>query len=152
VADKTGPEAAAQGDRPILATVAIRIRIPAHCGMEVKQSGVDFNEAVVRLRMWCAIVLKKMRSMITAGSSKVLKPFLCWTVTGYEWRLHISGNDQFAGDRVPRVFPHHARLTDHVQVSALNKPAGTKFSLTNRGYDKEPRYRTVADYPFAGHG
>ena len=34
------------------------------CGIEVKESGGDYNEAVMQLGIWCAAGLEKMWSMV----------------------------------------------------------------------------------------
>jgi hypothetical protein len=37
------------------------------CGIEVKETGGDYNEAVMQLGVWCAAGLEKIRSMIKVG-------------------------------------------------------------------------------------
>lgn len=61
------------------------------CGIEVKETGGDYNEAVMQLGVWCAAGLEKIRSMRRAGVEQtLLQPLLGWTVIGHEWKLHIA--------------------------------------------------------------
>lgn len=70
------------------------------CGIEVKESGGDYDEAVVQLGIWCSSGLEKMRSMNTRVMLKTFKPLLGWTVIGREWSLRISWKDKNTGDVV----------------------------------------------------
>ena len=64
------------------------------CGIEVKEPGGDYNEAIMQLGIWCAAGLAKMKSMVRADAEhEPLQPLLGWTVIGHEWKLHISWKD-----------------------------------------------------------
>jgi hypothetical protein len=60
--------------------------VPLVSGIEVKESGGDYNEALMQLGIWSAAGLRHI-SRLAAG--KPLRPFVGWTVVGHEWRLHI---------------------------------------------------------------
>ena len=53
------------------------------CGMEVKESGGDYNEAVMKLGIWCSAGLEKMWPLCNEDSDKTMKPLIriCW-----QWR------------------------------------------------------------------
>lgn len=70
------------------------------CGIEIKESGGDYNEAVVQLGIWCSAGLQKTQEMRIADTSLPHKPLLGWTIIGLEWRLHISWRDDKTGDVV----------------------------------------------------
>jgi hypothetical protein len=70
------------------------------CGIEVKGSGGDYNEATIQLGIWCSAGLEKLQSMITTDTAETQKPLLGWTVIGHEWKLHIAWKDQEAGNTV----------------------------------------------------
>jgi hypothetical protein len=74
------------------------------CGLEIKESSGDYNEAIVQLGIWCSAGLEKTREMITTDPSTPQRPLLGWTVIGHEWRLHISWKDEKTGD----VVGHHS--------------------------------------------
>jgi hypothetical protein len=71
--------------------------IPLVCGIEVKESGGDYNEAVTQLGIWSAACLEKLKQLHrgsggatdSLGSGESLLPIVGWTVVGHEWKLHI---------------------------------------------------------------
>jgi hypothetical protein len=72
-------------------TDAYTSTVPLVSGIEVKESGGDYNEAVMQLGIWSAAGLEKVRQLggrIIDGAAA--KPFIGWTVVGHEWRLHIA--------------------------------------------------------------
>lgn len=85
--------------------------VPLVCGMEIKESGGDYNEAVMQLGIWSAAGLEKAKRLggrervasIAAEAGTVSEPFLGWTVVGHEWRLHIAWKEP--GGRVVSNFP-----------------------------------------------
>ncbi|MCJ1476734.1 hypothetical protein MMC13_005403 [Lambiella insularis] len=60
------------------------------CGLEVKESGGDYNEATMQLGVWSAAGLEKMQSMLDMTSSGVIMPLLGITAIGHEWKIHIA--------------------------------------------------------------
>jgi hypothetical protein len=70
------------------------------CGIEIKESGGDYNEAVVQLGIWCSAGLQKRQEMSTVDAFSSHKPLLGWTIIGHEWRVHISWRDDKTGDVV----------------------------------------------------
>jgi hypothetical protein len=70
------------------------------CGVEIKASGGDYDEAVVQLGIWCSAGLQKKRELSTTDVSPSQKPLLGWTVIGHEWRLYLSWRDDNTGDVV----------------------------------------------------
>jgi hypothetical protein len=46
------------------------------CGMEAKESGGDYNEAVMQLGVWCSAGLEKMWSLCNGDSGKTMKPLI----------------------------------------------------------------------------
>ena len=69
--------------------------IPLVCGIEVKESGGDYNEAVTQLGIWSAACLEKLMQLRRSSSrnatdsGEYLLPIVGWTVVGHEWKLHI---------------------------------------------------------------
>jgi hypothetical protein len=70
------------------------------CGMEVKESGGDYNEAVMQLGIWCSAGLEKMWSLCKEDSGKTMKPLIGITAIGHEWIAHISWKLQLGGETV----------------------------------------------------
>ena len=70
------------------------------CGMEAKESGGDYNEAVMQLGVWCSAGLEKMWSLCNGDSGKTMKPLIGITAIGHEWIAHISWKLQLGGEIV----------------------------------------------------
>jgi hypothetical protein len=70
------------------------------CGLEVKELGGDYNEAVMQLGIWCSAGLEKMWSLCNGDSSKTIKPLIGITAIGQEWIVHISWKLQPGGETV----------------------------------------------------
>lgn len=76
-------------------TDAYMSTVPLVCGLEVKERGGNFNEAIIQLAIWSAAGLerlKELRKRVRAndGEDADLPPFVGWTVVGHDWKLHIS--------------------------------------------------------------
>lgn len=87
------------------------------CGLEVKGSGGDYDEAVMQLGVWCSAGLEKMCSLWDAKSGKAMKPLIGITVIGHEWILHISwklflGGETLIVGRWPLLFSSTASHLD----------------------------------------
>ncbi len=73
---------------------------PMVCGIEVKDSGGDYIEAVTQLGIWSAACLAKMAQLqqqsVERGSQQKtsIPPIIGWTVIGHEWKLHICWKDE----------------------------------------------------------
>jgi hypothetical protein len=80
------------------------------CGVEIKPSGGDYDEAVVQLGIWCAAGLRQRQSLRPAVVSASLQPLVGWTVVGHEWKLHLSWRDDQTGEVVSRLFPFYTRV------------------------------------------
>lgn len=94
---------------------AYTMRVPLVAGVEVKERGGSYNEAIVQLGVWCAAGLEKLRRLREEGYKKrtrargemdeppriegeteeerELPPLVGWTVVGHEWKLHIVWKD-----------------------------------------------------------
>lgn len=70
------------------------------CGIEVKESGGDYNEAIMQVGVWSAAALEKWRTFTDPSSAPNLQPDLGFTVFGHEWKLHISGKSLESGETV----------------------------------------------------
>jgi hypothetical protein len=68
-------------------------------GMEVKESGGDYNEVMMQLGVWCSASLKRMWSLCNGDSGKV-KPLVGVAAVGHEWVVHISWKLQLGGETV----------------------------------------------------
>jgi hypothetical protein len=64
--------------------------VPLICGIEVKEGGGDYNEAITQLAIWSAAGLEKVRSLNPMLGYEDLKPFVGWTIIGHEWKLHLA--------------------------------------------------------------
>ena len=64
------------------------------CGVEIKESGGDYNEAVLQLGIWCSAGLQKRGELSTIDISPSQKPLLGWTIIGHEWKLPFSWRDE----------------------------------------------------------
>lgn len=64
--------------------------VPLVCGMEVKEAGGDYNEAVMQLAIWSAAGLAKLKTQVPDPHHTEMPPSLGWTVIGHEWKLHIA--------------------------------------------------------------
>lgn len=85
------------------------------CGIEVKEAGGDYNEAVMQLGVWCAAGLEKIRSMISPGVEQtLLQPSLGWTVIGHEWKLHIAWKEIDGNVVSPACSLIHARPANFI--------------------------------------
>jgi hypothetical protein len=73
------------------------------CGIEVKEAGGDYNEALVQLGVWSAAALEKTRSLMKLDQSSDLKPYIGITVIGHEWKVHISWKAPETGETVGAV-------------------------------------------------
>ena len=60
------------------------------CGVEIKESGGDYNEALLQLGVWSAAGLEKLYSLLDNKSQPSALPLLGITVIGHEWKIHIS--------------------------------------------------------------
>jgi hypothetical protein len=70
------------------------------CGIEIKESGGDYNEATMQLGVWSAAGLEKMRSMLDVKTSGAVMPLLGITAIGHEWKIHISWKVDETGETV----------------------------------------------------
>jgi hypothetical protein len=70
------------------------------CGIEIKESGGDYNEATMQLGVWSAAGLEKMRSMLDVKTSGAVMPLLGITAIGHEWKIHISWKVDKTGETV----------------------------------------------------
>ncbi|KAL5331122.1 hypothetical protein ACEPPN_000651 [Leptodophora sp. 'Broadleaf-Isolate-01'] len=91
-------------------------RVPLVCGVEVKERGGDYNEAIIQLGIWCAAALEALQGLRTLGEvegesgegeveeenerekegegeRKSLPPFVGWTAMGHDWKFHIAWKD-----------------------------------------------------------
>jgi hypothetical protein len=68
--------------------------VPLVCGFEVKETGGNYNEAVMQLGIWSAAGLEKIRQLKLGRSTAHLQPFIGWTVIGHEWKLHLAWKEQ----------------------------------------------------------
>ncbi|KAG0644966.1 hypothetical protein D0Z07_9315 [Hyphodiscus hymeniophilus] len=102
-------------------TDAYTSTVPLVCGLEVKERGGDYNEAITQLAIWSAAGLERLRELRervrTPEDQEDLPPFLGWTVIGHDWKLHISWKN--AQGEV--VSPLH---DPDVYYSALAEPCG----------------------------
>jgi hypothetical protein len=62
--------------------------IPMACGIEVKGSGGNRDEAIVQYGVWAAAGLAKVEELFDGAT--LLQPLLGWTVVGHDWMLHMS--------------------------------------------------------------
>lgn len=56
-------------------------------GIEAKEPGGDYNEAIMQLGVWSAAALEKLYSVTEPTSTQDLRPE---TKIGHEWKFHIS--------------------------------------------------------------
>jgi hypothetical protein len=107
--------------------------VPLVCGVEVKESGGDYNEAVMQLGIWSAAGLEKVLALsggvgeteVESGAGAGGEPFLGWTVVGHEWRLHIAWKE--LGGRVVVMGPWaamRAGTASYVEVFVLLQLVG----------------------------
>ncbi|KAK2626207.1 hypothetical protein QTJ16_004469 [Diplocarpon rosae] len=91
--------------------------VPLVCGIEVKEKGGDYNEAVLQLAVWCAAGLEAVQGLwelACSGAANAgpdvreggggddedpLPPFVGWTVIGHDWKFHVAWKSA-AGDVV----------------------------------------------------
>jgi hypothetical protein len=73
------------------------------CGIEIKESGGDYNEAIMQLGVWSAAGLEKMWSMIDMEKAQSMMPLLGITAIGHEWKIHISWKVQGTGETVSPI-------------------------------------------------
>jgi hypothetical protein len=69
-------------------------------GIEAKESGGDYNEAIMQLGVWSAAALEKLCSLTEPTSTQDLRPYLGFTMIGHEWKLHISWKVLDTGETV----------------------------------------------------
>lgn len=62
--------------------------IPMACGIEVKGSGGNRDEAIVQFGVWAAAGLAKVEDLL--DRPKLRQPLLGWTVVGHDWMMHMS--------------------------------------------------------------
>ena len=62
--------------------------IPMACGIEVKGSGGNRDEAIVQYGVWAAAGLAKVEDLFDGAT--LLQPLLGWAVVGHDWMLHMS--------------------------------------------------------------
>ncbi|KIV89067.1 hypothetical protein PV10_08678 [Exophiala mesophila] len=60
------------------------------CGINVKEPGGDYDEAIMQLGVWSAAALELLLVLASSEARKKLYPYLGITVIGHEWRLHLS--------------------------------------------------------------
>ena len=63
--------------------------VPLVCGIEVKDTGGDKNEAIAQLAIWSTTSLRHVKKTIGLPAIKLL-PFVGWTVIGHRWDLYIT--------------------------------------------------------------
>ena len=63
--------------------------VPLVCGIEVKDTGGDKNEAIAQLAIWSITGLRHVKKMTGLPAIKLL-PFVGWTVIGHRWDLYIT--------------------------------------------------------------
>ncbi|KAI6712294.1 hypothetical protein JHW43_005151 [Diplocarpon mali] len=94
--------------------------VPMVGGVEVKETGGDYNEAVLQLAVWCAAGLEAVQGLWQLARAEggdamddmreqggegggqykeTVPPFFGWTVIGHDWKLHIAWKSA-AGDVV----------------------------------------------------
>lgn len=73
------------------------------CGIEIKEMGGDMNEALLQLAVWTAAGLEKLKSLVNADEVVEMLPLLGITVTGHEWRIHISWKVPSNGETVRSI-------------------------------------------------
>lgn len=61
------------------------------------------NEALLQLAVWTAAGLEKLRSLVKADEVTEMLPLLGITVTGHEWRIHISWKTLSSGETVRSI-------------------------------------------------
>lgn len=107
------------------------------CGMEVKETGGDMNEALVQLAVWTAAGLEKLRSLIKPDEVTELLPLLGITVVGHEWRIHLSWKILSSGETVRSIYGLeqkllaniHSSLWDHTHYWQAVRQAMPAFSV-----------------------
>lgn len=62
--------------------------IPIACGIEVKQSGGNHDEAVMQYGIWATAGLAKAEELFNGAILQ--QPLLGWTVIGHNWALYMS--------------------------------------------------------------
>ena len=60
------------------------------CGIEVKASDGDCDEASMQLGVWCAAGLEKLRRLYPVKDDHDLRPLIGITVIGHDWNIHIG--------------------------------------------------------------
>jgi hypothetical protein len=70
------------------------------CGVKIKESSGDYNEATMQLGVWATAGLKKIESMLNVETSKAVMPLLGITAIGHEWKIHISWKINGTGETV----------------------------------------------------
>ncbi len=78
-------------------TDAYTSTVPLVCGIEVKEGGGDYNEAIMQLAIWCAAGLEKVKRLNPSVEYEQLQPFIGWTIIGHEWKLHIAWKESDGG-------------------------------------------------------
>ena len=73
-------------------------------GIEVKEPGGDYNEAIMQLGVWSAAALERLRSLTVQSAGVTLKPYIGFTVIGHEWKLHLSWKVVETDQTVSMVF------------------------------------------------
>jgi hypothetical protein len=89
----------ADPDRPLSQmTDAATSTVPLVCGVEVKEQGGGYNEAIMQLAVWSAAGLARLEGLWKdAGVGTVedgIMPFVGLTVVGHEWRLRIAWKER----------------------------------------------------------
>ena len=59
------------------------------CGINVREPGGDYDEAIMQLGVWSAAALELLQVLVSSEAKQKLYPYLGITVIGHEWRLHI---------------------------------------------------------------
>ena len=89
------------------------------CGIEIKESGGDYNEALLQLGVWSAAGLEKLYSLLDEESHPSALPLLGITVIGHEWKIHISWKVHDTGEIVSlRGVRHESKADSSSGLSA----------------------------------
>jgi len=71
-------------------TDAYTSTVPLVCGIEVKEEGSDYNEAVMQLVIWSATGLETLKELNPDLEYANLNLFVGWIVISYKWKLHLA--------------------------------------------------------------
>jgi hypothetical protein len=75
-------------------TDAYTSAVPLVCGVEVRERGGDYSEAILQLGIWCAAGLERLQGLWELGNQNLEQgdpPLFCgWTVVGHDWKFHVA--------------------------------------------------------------